>query len=299
LLNPRPISLGILPVRISAKGGKRSVEGYAFLDNGSTGTIFLECLVDQLDADATPTILNCETMNAATREECVTLDLRIESLDGSGYVECIHEKILLWATRVFQHRIKFEGLSTWKILIFKNCQTRKFTFSLVLMFLSLIAHWRYWGVQEKSHYGLKSILGWTIHGPLARVSSNMASFHYIQTSTKHPDDALDEDIQKMFRIDFADHDLRSQDLSIEDRFAVKIIKESTVHLPDGHYQVALPFKPNGEKVFDSHAAESYQGSLGWLKWLKKRFQKDPKLFKKYTAKIHKLQDSGFSKTIEI
>jgi hypothetical protein len=87
LLNPSPISLGILPVRISAKGGKRSVEGYAFLDNGSTGTIFLESLVDQLDADATPTILNCEMMNATTREECVTLDLRIESLDGSGYVK--------------------------------------------------------------------------------------------------------------------------------------------------------------------------------------------------------------------
>jgi hypothetical protein len=86
LLKRSPISLGILPVRISAKRGKKSVEGY--LDNGSTGTIFLESLVDQLDADATPTILNCETMNATTREECVTLDLRIESLDGSGYVEC-------------------------------------------------------------------------------------------------------------------------------------------------------------------------------------------------------------------
>ena len=88
LLNPNPICLGILPVRIKAKGGKRSVEGYAFLDNGSTGTVFLESLVDQLGAEATPTILNCETMNATTREECVTLDLRIESLDESGFVEC-------------------------------------------------------------------------------------------------------------------------------------------------------------------------------------------------------------------
>jgi hypothetical protein len=69
-------------------------------------------------------------------------------------------------------------------------------------------------------------------------------------------------------------------------------------LPDGRYQIALPFKPNGEKVLDSHAAESYQGSLSWLKWLKKRFQKDPELFRKYTAKIRKLQDSGFNKTIE-
>ena len=151
---------------------------------------------------------------------------------------------------------------------------------------------------RKEPYALKSILGWTIHGPLGRVSSNMASFHYIQTSTQHPDDALDEDIQRMFRMDFTDHDMRSPDLSIEDRYAVKIIKDSTIHLPDSHYQVALPFKPNGEKVLDSHTAESYQGSLGRLKWLKKRFQKDPELFRKYTAKIRKLQGIGFSRTIE-
>jgi hypothetical protein len=108
---------------------------------------------------------------------------------------------------------------------------------------------------NKEPYALKSVLGWTIHGPLARVSSNMASFHYIQTSTQHPNDALDKDIQRMFRMDFTDHNIRSSDLSIEDKYAVKIIKESTVHLPDGHYQVALPFKPNGDKVLDSHAAE--------------------------------------------
>jgi hypothetical protein len=86
LLNPNPICLAILSVRIKVKGGTHSIEGYAFLDNCST--VFLECLVDQLGAEATPTILNCETMNATTCEECVTLDLRIENHDGSGFVEC-------------------------------------------------------------------------------------------------------------------------------------------------------------------------------------------------------------------
>jgi hypothetical protein len=67
---------------------------------------------------------------------------------------------------------------------------------------------------RKEPYVLKSDPGWTIHGPLARVFSNMASFYYIQTSTQHPDDALDEDIQRMFRMDSTDHDIRSPDLSI-------------------------------------------------------------------------------------
>ena len=93
----------------------------------------------------------------------------------------------------------------------------------------------------------------------------MASFHYTQTSRQHPDDASNEDIQRMFRMDFTGHDIRSPDLPIEDRYTVKIIKESTVHLPDGHYQVSLPFKPSGEKTLDSHAEKSYQGSFDRLK----------------------------------
>jgi hypothetical protein len=72
LLNPSPISLEILPVRISAKGGKRLVEGYAFLDNGSTGNVFLESLVDQLDANATLTILNCERMRNLRSENRIS-----------------------------------------------------------------------------------------------------------------------------------------------------------------------------------------------------------------------------------
>ena len=299
LLNPNPISLGILPVRIKAKGGKQSVEGYAFLDNGSTGTVFLESLVDQLGAEATPTILNCETMNAKTSEECVTLDLRIESLDGSGYVECtgfsrrdlsVGNKSIPTKEQVqrFSHlrKIDFTELSDKKVRILIGIDVPEAHCPLEVL-----------RGARKEPYALKSILGWTIHGPLGRTSPGVASFFHIQTSTQHPDDALDEDIQRMFRMDFSDHEARNLDLSIEDKYAVKVIKESTIHLPDGHYQVAMPFKPGGDKVLDSHASESYQGSLSRLKWLKKRFQQDPELFEKYTAKIRKLQDSGYSRTV--
>ena len=113
LLDPSPMSLGILPVRISAKGGKKSVEGYAFLDKGPTGTVFLESLVDQLDVGTTPAILNCETMNATTCEEGVTLDLIIESLDGSGQVDCTgySQKSLAVGNRSIPMKEQVQGFS--------------------------------------------------------------------------------------------------------------------------------------------------------------------------------------------
>ena len=101
----------------------------------------------------------------------------------------------------------------------------------------------------------------------------------------------------MFKMDFSEHDVRTPDLSVEDKYAVKTIKDSMLHLPNNHYQVALPFRPGGEKILDSHAAKSYEGSLSHLKWLRKRFQKDPELLLNYRAKIKKLQDSGFSRTV--
>jgi hypothetical protein len=70
-------------------------------------------------------------------------------------------------------------------------------------------------------------------------------------------------------------------------------------LPEGEwpYEVAIPFKPLGQTVLDSHCQQSYDGSLKRLLWLRKRFLKDPKLFEKHVGKLDKLQNNGFTSTV--
>ena len=165
-MNPSPISLGILPVRISAKGGKRLVEGYAFLDNGSTGTVFLESLVDRLGVRATLAILSCDTINATTREECVTLDLRIESFDGLAHVNCpgyswtdlnVCNKSIPTKEQVqeFRHlrKIGFPELPDKKVQILIGMDVPEAHCPLEVSR----------GVPGDP-YARRSVLGWTIHG---------------------------------------------------------------------------------------------------------------------------------------
>ena len=66
-LNPNSITLGIVPARIRAKGGKKVIEGYAFLDNGSTGTIGHDDLFDAIDADGRQSLLEVETVHGKSK----------------------------------------------------------------------------------------------------------------------------------------------------------------------------------------------------------------------------------------
>ena len=60
--NGTRISLRIVPVRVSAKNG-REVETYAFLDDGSDETLCLQCLVEELDVEGSPTAFALTTIN--------------------------------------------------------------------------------------------------------------------------------------------------------------------------------------------------------------------------------------------
>ena len=169
--NSSLISLGILPVRISWKGGDRSIEGYALLDSGSTATVFSESLVDLLGATGTPAIFDYDTVNNTAREECVTLDLRIESLDGEGYVNC---------TGYSQHDLKVnqrtiptrEQLQEYPHLSEVGLQNLPDKKVLVLVGMDVPeAHCPLKVARGKNGdpFAIRSLLGWAVYGQLERV----------------------------------------------------------------------------------------------------------------------------------
>jgi hypothetical protein len=150
-------------------------------------------------------------MNATTRKDCVTLDLRIESLDGSGYVDCTGYswKDLTVGNKSIPTKDQVRRFSHLRKLDFPQLPDKK----VQILIDVPEAHCPLEVLRaRKVPYALKSVVGWTIHGPLGRASSNTARFYYIQTSKQHSDEALDEDVQRMFRMDFTDHDARGLDL---------------------------------------------------------------------------------------
>ena len=109
-----------------------------------------------------------------------------------------------------------------------------------------------------------------------------------------PSTDLSEDVERMFKLDFSEHHIGLGDtkMSIEDKMALTKIKNSTVFTDAGKYQVSTPFRDNGERILDSHTMDAYGGSVSRLKWLKKRFLKNPSLLDKYKASMIKLKNKG-------
>ena len=74
--------LAVVPVKVKAKGGHKTVETYAFLDTGSNTTFYSEQLMQQLGLEGKKTL---ETASALT--ECSVVNLEILDLNEEHMVE--------------------------------------------------------------------------------------------------------------------------------------------------------------------------------------------------------------------
>ena len=83
------ISLGILPVVIKSKGSNTGIEVYTLLDNGSTGVVFKESLLDKLGVIGTPSVLETTTIIGKSKKACHAQEFVVEAIDGSNSVECL------------------------------------------------------------------------------------------------------------------------------------------------------------------------------------------------------------------
>ena len=80
--------LAVVPVKVKAKGGDKTVETYAFLDTGSNTTFCTERLIRQLGIEgkkSTLSLTTLETTNALT--ECSIVNLEILDLNEEHTVE--------------------------------------------------------------------------------------------------------------------------------------------------------------------------------------------------------------------
>ena len=95
------------------------------------------------------------------------------------------------------------------------------------------------------------------------------------------DSILLQQVQKMWEVDFNDaKSLQREEMSVQDKQALSIMEETICKTPDGHYQLAMPWKSNV-----SHLRNNCSMVENRMKSLAKRFQCDPELQVKYTAVV--------------
>ena len=289
---PNKVSLGILPVVITAEGSSERFIAYAFLDDGSTAVVFLEELLDKLNVTGTAARLRSTTIHGVSVDPCRKQNFRIEALDGSDYVDCtgFSRKTIDVGERNIPTPEQLQEYSHLRDINYPVLENKQ-VFILIGSNLPE-AHWVFHSRRgkRKQPFAVKGPLGWTVKGPLGRNKDFVHNINHIQADLSQPEEDIPNAIERMIKLDFSEHDDRSMCLSVEDKLALHKIKTSTVLTDSGHYQVETPFRDGGEQILNSHVKEAYQGALKRLRWLQKRFIKDPSLFQHYKEGIIKLKN---------
>ena len=137
-------------------------------------------------------------------------------------------------------------------------------------------------------YAVCTPLGWTLMGPLNSCDRDCFSVNFV----RYDDEMLHQHMESMFRSDFNEPMISSKvEMSVEDQRALSQM-ENSVKLVNGHYQLGLPWRHKSVNLPNNREL-----ALGRLHYLKKSFQRDPHLFKKYRDTINGYVSSGYARRV--
>ena len=286
------VSLRIFPVRVSGADGGPEVETYAFLDDGSDITLCSNSLAETLGLSGKPMTFSLTTVNEKDRSRSgfeVELNVKVLKSDDSIHLNKVwtvdhlpvsrrsiptDEDVRGWS---HLHGIEFPKLEDQKVEILIGNDNPE-------------AHWVFKQRcgKRKQPYAARTLLGWTLIGPLEHSKSSEVHVNFISGGQE----MISSQLKRLYDADF-NESLSSvkQAMSIEDQRALAIL-ESSACLRNGHYQLPLPWRfkspclPNNRDV-----------AVRRMRFLERRFQKDTPLFEKYRSTVEDYISRGHAKRV--
>lgn len=287
--------LAIVPVKVKSSKGQRSVETYAFLDPGSSASFCTVGLMDKLGLSGRKTRILLRTMGQEkVVDSRIATDLEVAGLDSDSY--CEMPKIFA------QHEMpvnrsnipRRQDLERWPHLrhVYLPQIDADVEMLIGLNVPRALEPLEVIRSVDGGPYAVKTMLGWTVNGPLGGDGSDDPVTQAAITINRVSAVTLDELWNQQFKTDFPENSQDElQGPSREDCKFLEMANE-TVELADGHYVVGLPLKdkttimPNNRKVAE-------QRNLN----LKKRFGRDASFHKDYTAFMDNLISSGYAERV--
>ncbi|KAI2645663.1 Cold shock protein 1 [Labeo rohita] len=288
-------ALSILPVCVKAKNGTKIVETYAFLDPGSSSTFCTESLMEKLNLSGKKLNILLKTMNQDKLTSSYVLkDLEVAGLDQTHYCY-LPEVYTQKSMPVSKANIPTQSdLARWPYL---NHVTLPLIEAGVELLIGAnvpeaLEPWQVVRGQRNGPYAVKTILGWTVNGPLKgmekdgtfcndlpQVTVNRISVSKLdelwkqQFRTDFPETAQDE-LVAMSKEDIQFMDMVSQSVKLRDDYTAFMedviskgyaekVPERELKRHDGrvwyipHHGVYHPKKKKIRVVFDCSA--SFQG----------------------------------------
>ena len=282
--------LAVVPVKVKAKGGHKTVETYAFLDTGSNTTFCTEQLMQQLGLEgknSTLSLTTLETANALT--ECSVVNLEILDLNEEHMVELpkVFSRPNLPISR--ENVANQHDVDRWPHL--RGIDIPSVDAEVGLLIGSDVPEALQPREVRKSKDGgpfaTRTIFGWVINGPLGRKGSQRHIANFVQADAQ-----LNQQFQQFCNREFNDSIYETKmSMSQNDQRALKIMKD-TVKITNGHYEMALPWKNYPPCLQNNKSLAQHRLSL-----LKKKLENDPMIFTKYRDFMADMLRNGYAKRV--
>ena len=279
--------LNIVPVRISA--GKKTVCCFAFLDQGSTTSLCDERLLKELDITGEKTSFTLSTLNNSAAQVGSKVDLMVSSLSDSGNLRL---KNVLSVNKLPvrpNQPLKHSGKTCWTHL--QKLKIPHLENQEVMLLIGVDTPEAFWIEDELrgkpgEPYAIKTMLGWSLIGPATGEASEISA-NFMTT-----DESLEQQVRSMWELERHFSTGIECQMSRNDRYALRIMKDSTVLTEDGHYQLALPWRPGAPQLESNKNQAAVR-----LAYLKKRLEKDAELQKRYVNVVESYITNGFARRV--
>ena len=279
--------LNIVPVRISA--GKKTVCCFAFLDQGSTTSLCDERLLKELDITGEKTSFTLSTLNNSAAQVGSKVDLMVSSLSDSGNLRL---KNVLSVNKLPvrpNQPLKHSGKTCWTHL--QKLKIPHLENQEVMLLIGVDTPEAFWIEDEirgkpGEPYAIKTMLGWSLIGPATGEASEVSA------NFMTADESLEQQVRSMWELERHFSTGIECQMSRNDRYALRIMKDSTVLTEDGHYQLALPWRPGAPQLENNKNQAAVR-----LAYLKKRLEKDAELQKRYVNVVESYITNGFARRV--
>ncbi|CAB4026323.1 Hypothetical predicted protein [Paramuricea clavata] len=278
---------------------RREVLTYALLDDQSNAVLVKESVFERLVIEASPT--NIKVSTVLSKDQLI-VSYRVRDLEVSDYH---HQKSIRLSTAYIRDDLpsddsdipKRRAASQWDHLkdIAKHIpEQRKVE----------IGFDRPKCPASNENQRKRYDLGWTIigdvcKGPEGNDSDKTFKINriVIRDSATTKEIYTPSDVQRMMELDYSERKAEREDNtihSVEDHKFLQILEEGIKKDTDGRWEMPLPFRDKTPL----HLPDNRPHCLRRMMSLKRKFEKDPKLFKDYSEFMEKIISKGHASKVE-
>lgn len=288
--------LPIVPVQVKSKKGSKILTTYAFLDQGSTAVFCTQALMHKLGLTGKKAHILLRTMGQEkVVSSHIVSGLEVAGVQGDNFCE-LPKTYTQERMPVHRGNIPREkDLQGWAHL--KSVHLPEIDAEVELLIGTNVP--KCLEPMEVIHsvdggpYAIRTILGWTVNGPLKGESEEAMDCGQTELSVNRVSVVdLEELWQKQFKTDFPECSVDEQSgMSRDDHKFMELVTNSAEQV-NGHYQINLPLRnkdlnmPNNRKIVEQRAS-----------CLKRRLQKDSSFHADYTAFMNDLVTKGYAERV--